>query len=79
MSYGQVYKSKKRKPKPYSAKGRKNRAEREAKLLNTIREKLNTIPDGSMQPYMDKMNAIIDSDLTKAHKSNTWKRRQKRK
>ena len=69
----------KRKPKPYSAKGRKLQRDREARLIATIREKLEHIPDGTCQPDMDRMTEIINSGLTKSNKPNTWKRREKRR
>ena len=69
----------KRKPKPYSAKGRKIRQDREARLIATIREKLEHIPDGTCQPDMDRMTDIINSGLTKSNKISTYKRRIKHK
>jgi cell division FtsZ-interacting protein ZapD len=69
----------KRKPKPYSAKGRKLQQDREARLIATIREKLEHIPDGTCQPDMDRINDIINSGLTKSNKISTYKRRIKHK
>ena len=66
----------KRKPKPYSAKGRRLRQVREEKLISTIREKLANIPDGTCQSDMDRVSAIIDSGITKSYKVNTWKRKR---
>lgn len=67
----------KRKPKPYSAKGRRLRQVREEKLIASIREKLAHIPDGTCQIDMDKTSAIIDAGLTKSHKENTYSRKRK--
>lgn len=69
----------KKKDNPYSAKNIARRARKDARVMATIREKLEHIPDGTCQPDMDRMTALIESGGTKSNRQSNYKRRVKHK